>query len=85
MLQSHHGPVEMGRKFLVTVAIKGPRTGIAQAEFEYEVPIADAESDAPTYPRRSESRLPIQPMDAEPACLLLYRSCTAGFANGIHH
>jgi|307.fasta_scaffold38822_2 adenylate cyclase len=26
-----------------TVAIKGPRIGIAQAEFEYEIPIADAE------------------------------------------
>jgi adenylate cyclase len=28
---------------LATVAIKGPRIGIAQAEFEYEIPIADAE------------------------------------------
>jgi CYTH domain-containing protein len=28
---------------IATVAIKGPRTGIAQAEFEYEIPIADAE------------------------------------------
>jgi CYTH domain-containing protein len=26
-----------------TIAIKGPRTGIARPEFEYEVPIADAE------------------------------------------
>ena len=80
-LQSHHGHVEIERKFLVsneewrqlavgsvrlrdgliaaykdrkvrvriagddnaTVAIKGPRIGIAQAEFEYEIPIADAE------------------------------------------
>jgi adenylate cyclase len=28
---------------IATVAIKGPRTGIARPEFEYEVPIADAE------------------------------------------
>jgi adenylate cyclase len=28
---------------IATVAIKGPRVGIAQAEFEYEIPIADAE------------------------------------------
>ena len=28
---------------VATVAIKGPRIGIAQAEFEYEIPIADAE------------------------------------------
>jgi adenylate cyclase len=28
---------------IATVAIKGQRTGIAQAEFEYEIPIADAE------------------------------------------
>jgi adenylate cyclase len=27
-----------------TVAIKGPRTGIARPEFEYEIPIADAEA-----------------------------------------
>ena len=26
-----------------TVAIKGPRTGIVRPEFEYEIPIADAE------------------------------------------
>jgi adenylate cyclase len=26
-----------------TVAVKGPRTGISRAEFEYEIPIADAE------------------------------------------
>jgi CYTH domain-containing protein len=81
MLQLHHGPVEIERKFLVandewrqlavrsvrlrdgliaaykdrkvrvritgddiaTVTIKGPRVGIAQAEFEYEIPIGDAE------------------------------------------
>jgi CYTH domain-containing protein len=81
MLQLHHGPVEIERKFLVTndewrrlavrsvrlrdgliaaykdrkvrvritgddiatVTIKGPRVGIAQAEFEYEISIADAE------------------------------------------
>jgi adenylate cyclase len=28
---------------VATVAIKGPRTGIARPEFEYEIPIADAE------------------------------------------
>ena len=28
---------------VATVAIKGRRIGIAQAEFEYEIPIADAE------------------------------------------
>jgi CYTH domain-containing protein len=28
---------------IATVAIKGPRIGIAQVEFEYEIPIADAE------------------------------------------
>ena len=28
---------------IATVAIKGPWVGIAQAEFEYEIPIADAE------------------------------------------
>jgi CYTH domain-containing protein len=28
---------------IATVAIKGPPIGVAQAEFEYEVPIADAE------------------------------------------
>src|SRR6516162_4035700 len=28
---------------IATVAIKGSRIGIAQAEFEYEIPIADAE------------------------------------------
>ena len=28
---------------IATVAIKGPRIGISQAEFEYEIPIADAE------------------------------------------
>jgi adenylate cyclase len=28
---------------IATIAIKGPRIGIAQAEFEYEIPIADAE------------------------------------------
>jgi len=28
---------------IATVAIKGPRIGIAQAEFEYAIPIADAE------------------------------------------
>jgi adenylate cyclase len=28
---------------IATVAIKGPRIGIAQSEFEYEIPIADAE------------------------------------------
>ncbi|MFZ1148862.1 MAG: CYTH domain-containing protein [Xanthobacteraceae bacterium] len=28
---------------IATVAIKGPRIGIAQAEFEYEIPITDAE------------------------------------------
>ena len=28
---------------VATVAVKGPRIGIAQAEFEYEIPIADAE------------------------------------------
>ncbi|MGC1300295.1 MAG: CYTH domain-containing protein [Alloacidobacterium sp.] len=28
---------------IASVAIKGPRTGIARPEFEYEVPIADAE------------------------------------------
>src|SRR5215467_7506987 len=27
---------------IATVAVKGPRIGIAQAEFEYEIPIADA-------------------------------------------
>jgi adenylate cyclase len=29
---------------IATVAIKGPRTGIARPEFEYEIPVADAES-----------------------------------------
>src|SRR6516165_32710 len=29
---------------IATVAIKGPRIGIAQAEFEYEIPVADAET-----------------------------------------
>jgi CYTH domain-containing protein len=28
---------------IATVAIKGPRTGTVRAEFEYEIPIADAE------------------------------------------
>src|SRR5689334_5856276 len=28
---------------VATIAIKGSRIGIAQAEFEYEIPIADAE------------------------------------------
>src|SRR5262249_15826269 len=28
---------------IATVAVKGPRTGIARSEFEYEIPIADAE------------------------------------------
>jgi CYTH domain-containing protein len=28
---------------MATVTVKGPRIGIAQAEFEYEIPIADAE------------------------------------------
>ena len=28
---------------VATVAVKGPRIGIAQAEFEYEIPISDAE------------------------------------------
>jgi adenylate cyclase len=28
---------------IATIAIKGPRIGIAQAEFEYEIPIVDAE------------------------------------------
>jgi CYTH domain-containing protein len=28
---------------LATVAVKGPRTGIVRPEFEYEIPIADAE------------------------------------------
>ena len=28
---------------IATVAIKGPRTGISRPEFEYEIPIADAE------------------------------------------
>ena len=28
---------------IATIAIKGPRTGIARPEFEYEIPIADAE------------------------------------------
>jgi adenylate cyclase len=28
---------------IATVAIKGPRTGITRPEFEYEVPISDAE------------------------------------------
>ena len=28
---------------IATIAIKGPRIGIAQAEFEYEIPIPDAE------------------------------------------
>jgi CYTH domain-containing protein len=28
---------------IATIAIKGPRTGIARSEFEYEIPIADAE------------------------------------------
>jgi CYTH domain-containing protein len=28
---------------IATVTIKGPRVGIAQAEFEYEIPIGDAE------------------------------------------
>jgi adenylate cyclase len=28
---------------VATVAIKGPRTGIVRPEFEYEIPIADAE------------------------------------------
>ncbi len=28
---------------IATVAVKGPRTGIARPEFEYEIPIADAE------------------------------------------
>src|SRR3974377_1410247 len=28
---------------IATVTVKGPRIGIAQAEFEYEIPIADAE------------------------------------------
>jgi CYTH domain-containing protein len=28
---------------IATLAIKGPRIGIAQAEFEYEIPVADAE------------------------------------------
>jgi adenylate cyclase len=29
--------------YIATVAIKGPRTGIVRPEFEYEIPIADAE------------------------------------------
>jgi adenylate cyclase len=28
---------------IATIAIKGPRIGLAQAEFEYEIPLADAE------------------------------------------
>jgi adenylate cyclase len=28
---------------IAMIAIKGPRTGIARPEFEYEIPIADAE------------------------------------------
>ena len=28
---------------IATVSVKGPRIGIAQAEFEYEIPITDAE------------------------------------------
>jgi CYTH domain-containing protein len=28
---------------VATIAIKGPRTGISRAEFEYEIPLADAE------------------------------------------
>jgi len=35
--------VRIAGDHIATVAIKGPRTGIAQAEFEYEIPIADAE------------------------------------------
>jgi CYTH domain-containing protein len=79
-LRSHHGPVEIERKFLVandewrrsairsvsirdgliaasegrkarvrisgglaTIVIKGPRTGLVRPEFEYEIPLADAE------------------------------------------
>jgi adenylate cyclase len=28
---------------VATAAVKGPRTGVARPEFEYEIPIADAE------------------------------------------
>ena len=28
---------------IATIAVKGPRTGIARPEFEYEIPMADAE------------------------------------------
>jgi CYTH domain-containing protein len=35
--------VRIAGDHIATVAIKGPRIGITQAEFEYEIPIADAE------------------------------------------
>ena len=45
---------------IATVAVKGPRIGIAQAEFEYEIPIADAERMLSTLWRKSvsSSRMP---------------------------
>ena len=52
---------------IATVAIKGPRIGIVRAEFEYEIPIADAErmlstmcQDDTLEKQRSSSRMPGQ-------------------------
>ena len=36
---------------IATIAIKGPRTGIVRPEFEYEIPIADAERMLSTFCR----------------------------------
>jgi CYTH domain-containing protein len=45
LIAAYHGRKVRVRIFgdIATVAIKGPRTGIVRPEFEYEVPITDAE------------------------------------------
>src|SRR6516225_9176756 len=43
LIAAYKDRVRIAGDEVATVAVKGPRIGIAQAEFEYEIPIADAE------------------------------------------
>ena len=42
---------------IAVITIKGPRRGIARAEYEYEIPLADAELIIGSHPRRCPSAL----------------------------
>jgi CYTH domain-containing protein len=66
---------------LATVAIKGPRTGLVRPEFEYEIPLADAERILSTICR--DDTLEKRRFFVEDACAMWHVDVYCGLLQGI--